>query len=145
MNYLMKSWGRGIVGNKSFLLDTHAFIWGITEPSRLGEKALSIMETRANDLWVSAASAWEIATKVRIAKLPGAEFIVHNFEIYASELGARTLSIEASHVLFGGSMAWDHRDPFDRVLAAQALIEGHHLVSMDAVFSEVEGLKLRWN
>ena len=129
----------------SFLLDTHAFIWGLTDPQRLGNAAREVMGSRENCLVVSAASAWEISTKFRLGKLPGADNIVRNFEGYVAELGAQPLDVSTSHALLGGSLGWAHRDPFDRMLAAQALIEGHRLISRDAVFSDVQGLEVIWD
>lgn len=129
----------------SFVLDTHAFMWGLTEPQRLGETAREVMSARENRLLVSAASAWEIATKFRLGKLPGADFIVRNFEGFVAELGAQTLEISTSHALLGGSLDWEHRDPFDRMLAAQSLIEGHGLITRDAVFSDLQGLEVIWD
>ena len=129
----------------SFLLDTHAFIWGLTDPQRLGNAAREVMGSRENCLVVSAASAWEISTKFRLGKLPGADTIVRNFEGYVAELGAQPLDVSTSHALLGGSLGWAHRDPFDRMLAAQALIEGHLLISRDSVFSDVQGLEVIWD
>ncbi len=129
----------------SYILDTHAFMWGLTDPTRLGEVAFEVMRTRENRLFVSAASAWEIATKFRLGKLPGADFLVRNFERYVAELGAQPLDISTSHALLGGSLDWEHRDPFDRMLAAQALIEGHRLITRDVAFSGVQGLEVIWD
>ena len=129
----------------SFLLDTHAFIWGLTDPQRLGNAAREVMGSRENRLLVSAASAWEISTKFRLGKLPGADTIVRNFEGYVAELGTQPLDVSMSHALLGGSLGWAHRDPFDRMLAAQALIEGHRLISRDSVFSDVQGLEVIWD
>lgn len=134
-----------MTGSVSFLLDTHALIWGLTDPQRLGNAAREVMGSRENSLVVSAASAWEISTKFRLGKLPGADTIVRNFEGYVAELGAQPLDVSTSHALLGGSLGWSHRDPFDRMLAAQALIEGHRLISRDAVFSDVQGLEVIWD
>ena len=120
----------------SFVLDTHAFMWGLTEPQRLGETAREVMSARENRLLVSAASAWEIATKFRLGKLPGAGFIVHNFEGFVAKLGAQTLEISSSHALLGGSFDWGHRDPFDRMLVAQARSEDLTLVSSDRLLRQ---------
>ncbi len=134
-----------MTGSVSFLLDTHALIWGLTDPQRLGNAAREVMGSRENCLVVSAASAWEISTKFRLGKLPGADTIVRNFEGYVAELGAQPLDVSTSHALLGGSLGWAHRDPFDRMLAAQALIEGHLLISRDSVFSDVQGLEVIWD
>lgn len=129
----------------SYVLDTHAFMWGLTEPQRLGEIAREVMSARENRLLVSAASAWEISAKFRLGKLPGADFIVRNFEGFVAELGAQPLEISTSHALLGGSLDWGHHDPFDRMLAAQSLIGGHRLISRDVVFSDVQGLEVIWD
>ena len=72
------------------------------------------------DVWVAAASAWEIATKVRIGKMPGAEHLVVDFGEYLRRWYASELGVEAADALHAGVMEWGHRDPFDRMLAAQA-------------------------
>ena len=95
-------------------------------------------------VWASAASAWEIATKVRIGKMPGAEHLVVDFGEYLQRWYASALGIEAADALHAGVMEWGHRDPFDRMLAAQALRRGLPLLSRDAVFDELPGLRRLW-
>lgn len=126
------------------LLDTHAFVWAASAPGRLGPGARRALEDPTTDLWVSAASAWELATKHRTGRFPEAEALVTSFGGICDRLRARTLSISAHHALRAGGFPWDHRDPFDRMLAAQALLDDLTLVTVDAAFGNLPGLRLLW-
>ena len=126
------------------LLDTHALIWALSDPSRLGATAGPLIRSRSTELVVSAASAWEMATKVRIGRMPSAARIVDSYGEHVDRLGASELPMSRRHALLAGSMQWDHRDPFDRMLAAQAILEDLTLISVDAAFSSLAGLRLRW-
>lgn len=117
------------------LLDTHVLLWALAEPEKLSAQSRALLSDRRVDLWVSAASAWEIATKHRIGKLPGAARIVADFDDHLELLGAHPLSVTTAHALRSGSAQWDHRDPFDRVLAAQAELEGLPFMTADPVFA----------
>jgi PIN domain nuclease of toxin-antitoxin system len=115
------------------LLDTHALLWWWKDDPRLSKPAAAAIADEANTVLISAASAWEIAIKHRIGKLPGAEIAVRDFnELIASD-GFTHLAITYQHALKAGTFASEHRDPFDRMLAAQALIERATLVTDDAV------------
>ena len=126
------------------LLDTHAFVWAVTAPERLGRTARARVEDPATTLLVSAASAWELSTKVRLGRFPEAEPLVAQYVALVDDLGAAHLSIDATHALRAGSLPWSHRDPFDRVLAAQALLEHLPLVTRDAAFREFGALDVVW-
>jgi PIN domain nuclease of toxin-antitoxin system len=93
---------------------------------------------------VSAATAWELATKTRLGRFPEAEPIVAQFADAVRELGATDLPVDASHALRAGGIRWDHRDPFDRMLAAQAMVQHLTLATRDAAFAELAGLDLLW-
>ncbi len=93
---------------------------------------------------MSAASAWEISTKQRIGKLPHADALVGGYARHLDRLGAERLPIDETHALLAGSLQWDHRDPFDRMLAAQAMVESLTLLSSDDAFSRLAGLAVQW-
>ncbi len=118
------------------ILDTHAFIWAMAEPERLGADAAAAIGDRSNEVVVSAASAWEVATKHRIGKLPEGALIAAGFTQALAALGAAQLPITVEHGLAAGALVGAHRDPFDRMLAAQAMIEGAALVTSDRAFDE---------
>lgn len=127
-----------------YLLDTHALLWALTEPGRLGHEAREIIVARGSQLVVSAASAWEISTKRRLGKLPQADVLVGAYSRHLERLGADRLSVTEDHALLAGGLRWEHRDPFDRMLAAQAMIESMTLLSHDPVFAGLSGVAVRW-
>lgn len=127
------------------LLDTHALLWALTEPGRLSDRARSLIADRANEILVSAASSWEIGTKHRLGRLPMAAPLVHSIDETLDRLGATALPVTHAHAMLGGTMAWDHRDPFDRMLAAQSIIEGVPLVTADTAFAGVAVVSTIWD
>ena len=128
----------------SVLLDTHVVLWAFSRPGSLSSTARVLLEDAQTDLLVSAVSAWEITTKYRLGKLPGAEPIVLGYAAHLATLGARELPITSAHALSAGLFAAEHRDPFDRMLAAQAIAEGLPLVTADPVMAVFAGLLTRW-
>ena len=116
------------------LLDTHAFLWWIADSGRLSRKAHRLIADETNDIAVSAASAWEIATKHRIGRLPGGEAVALDVAGHIAGQGFRELSIGVSDGERAGRLPGPHRDPFDRMLAAQALARGLPIISIDGVF-----------
>jgi PIN domain nuclease of toxin-antitoxin system len=118
------------------LLDTHILLWAALEPARLRPHLRCLLEDTGNTLLVSAVSALEIATKHRLGKLPGAADLLSQYAFVLGELGASELPVTTAHALKAGSWITPHRDPFDRVLAAQASVERLPLVSVDAVMAE---------
>jgi PIN domain nuclease of toxin-antitoxin system len=126
------------------LLDTHTLLWALAEPQRLSARAASLARSPDTELLVSAASAWEIATKQRLGKLPSAGPIVGAYAAHLATLRAEELPVTSIHALRAGRFAVSHRDPFDRMLAAQALIEGLVLLSDDPVFAAFSGLETIW-
>ena len=125
------------------LLDTHAFLWAVMQPDRLSPKVRRLLENTATDLVVSAATAWEIATKFRLGKLPGAHSVVADYDGAVRRLQAHSLPITDAHALRAGGYKQVHRDPFDRLLAAQAQIEGMTLVSKDRALRAFD-VELLW-
>jgi PIN domain nuclease of toxin-antitoxin system len=127
-----------------WLLDTHALLWALTAPDRLGGTARGHIEDPATELLVSAASAWEVAAKHRLGKLPQADVLVRGYATHLSRLGARSVDVTAEHALLAGGLEWDHRDPFDRMLAAQCMLLGVGLITRDAVFASMPGVRTAW-
>jgi len=117
------------------LLDTHALLWWFVDDPRLPAQARALIADRENEVLVSAASAWEIATKYRLGRLPEAEGAVARFAELVEADGFTHLPLTHRHAILAGSFDSSHRDPFDRVLAAQAIVEGVPLLTRDQVFS----------
>ena len=116
------------------LLDTHAFLWWIADSGRLSRKARRLIADETNDIAVSAASAWEIATKHRIGRLPGGEAVALDVAGRISDQGFSELPISVSDGERAGRLPGPHRDPFDRMLAAQALARSLPIISIDGIF-----------
>ena len=116
------------------LLDTHAFVWWIADSKRLSETARGAMADDTNEIFVSAASAWEIATKYRLGKLPGGEALAVDVAGTIRRQGFEELAISVADAERAGRLPGPHRDPFDRMLIAQALARDLPVVSTDAVF-----------
>jgi PIN domain nuclease of toxin-antitoxin system len=104
------------------LIDTHALLWLLTAVERVPEAVRAVPADRSNTLEVSAVSALEITTKIKVGKLdaPAPTFTLPR---RIHELGTTPLPISADHALLAGSLAREHRDPFDRILLAQATLE----------------------
>lgn len=128
----------------TYLLDTHALLWALTAPSRLGAEASKVIADRRAQLFASAASAWEIATKHRIGRLAQADAVIGGYARHLDRLGTARLPLTEEHCLLSGGLDWAHRDPFDRMLAAQAMIESLTLITDDAAFRGLPGLRTLW-
>lgn len=117
------------------LLDTHALLWWWTDDPKLSATARQAIADAENQVLVSAASAWEIATKHRLGKLPHAAQALDRFNELVVADGFEHLPIGYLHSLKAGAYASEHRDPFDRMLAAQADLEKAVLVTLDPIFA----------
>lgn len=126
------------------LLDTHAFVWAVAAPERLSPLARDLISDATVPLLVSAVSAWEISIKHRSGRWPEVAVLLRQYDRLAERLGATHLSLSSDHALAAGGLEWEHADPFDRALAAQALREGVTLVSRDRAFAELPGLSVTW-
>jgi PIN domain nuclease of toxin-antitoxin system len=113
------------------LLDTHIFLWLQTEPERLGDR-LSLIEDVRNQLFVSAASSWEIAIKYQLGRLPLPEEPNRYVPARMRTIGAQSLAVEHPHALAVATLPPLHRDPFDRLLIAQAMLLDLTIVTADA-------------
>jgi PIN domain nuclease of toxin-antitoxin system len=125
------------------LLDTHTLIWAKISPESLSRQVAQIMADPRNEIFVSAASAWEIATKVRLGKLPGAEDLERGFLETMEESGYTLMSIDAESALRAGRLVEDHGDPFDRMIAAHALAMDIPVLSKDPKL-DVFGVRRLW-
>ncbi len=125
------------------LLDTHALLWAAYQDEMLSPRARRSIQSKRNEIFVSAASAWEIATKFRLGKLPFARDLVEDFVPTLSSAGYFLLSISVEHALRAGRLPTVHKDPFDRMLAAQAIHEDLLLLSNDAQL-DTFGVRREW-
>jgi PIN domain nuclease of toxin-antitoxin system len=125
------------------LLDTHALLWWVTDAPDLSRRARAAIAAPGNECLVSAATAWELAIKVSLGRLE----VSGGLERFLAEQLAvnrfRALPIEVAHAVRVARLPFHHRDPFDRLLAAQALEEGAALVSADKVLSRY-GVRRIW-
>ena len=126
------------------LLDTQCWLWWFAQPERLSEEAIAHIAAETNDLWFSVASVWEIGIKVAIGKLLLPEPIDRYISSQMLQLGARSLEITATHALQAAALPLHHRDPFDRMLIAQAQLGGMTLVSADAIFRQHSDVSILW-
>lgn len=125
------------------LLDTHTLIWWLTGDHRLSFVAHAAIKSGENGVWVSAASAYEVALKYGMGKLPEARQLAENFAGEVADEGFVSLPIEVREAQMAGRMDNPHRDPFDRILIAQALLNDLMLVSTDRTFDSF-GVSRLW-
>lgn len=125
------------------LIDTHALLWWLGDDPSLSRAARQAMAETSNVLLVSAASAWEIATKVRLGRLAGAADLAAGFQGFMLREGFTTLDITADHAIRAGLLPGPHRDPFDRMLISQAQAENLPVVTNERAF-EAYGVRRVW-
>jgi PIN domain nuclease of toxin-antitoxin system len=113
------------------LIDTHALLWWLIKSSLLPVSAQNWLKSKDTTVLVSAASVWEIATKVRLGKLDVEMEVVKNFGAYLDRERFETIPITAEHGIRAGLLPGPHKDPFDRMLIAQAQAENVPIVSND--------------
>ncbi len=116
------------------LVDTHAFFWWAIDQPKLSSRARVLLADEANEIFVSAVVAWELATKARSGRWPEALPLATSVEFVIEEYEFIPLSVTIEHARTAGFLSGDHRDPFDRMLAAQSLVEGIPLITADRVF-----------
>lgn len=126
-----------------YLIDTHTFLWFVTNDSKLSHDALDLIENDANAIFLSIASLWEMGIKFSIGKLkihkPFQEFV--DEQIHVNQL--QLLNIEPSHITMVSILPFHHRDPFDRMLIAQAITEKMSIISADTAFDSY-GITRLW-
>lgn len=125
------------------LLDTHAFLWWITDNPQLSLQARNIISDGKNEVFLSAASAWEIAIKTQLGRLK----LPDKPELFVSKQMAinaiQGLPIQISHALHVYNLPNHHQDPFDRMLVSQAQLEGMHILTSDSQIAEYH-VKVIW-
>ena len=127
----------------NLLLDTQVLLWLAADHPRATEQARTHLAA-ARSRHVSAASAFEIATKSRLGKLPGGRLVLDGWPLLLRNLQATELPLSATHMARAGSLDWDHRDPFDRMLVAQAQTDGLTVVTDDAAIRAFEDVRSWW-
>jgi PIN domain nuclease of toxin-antitoxin system len=104
----------------NILLDTHTLLWLVSSPTEIGAPAMAVLSNPDTDVWVSAASAWEVAIKTRIGRLDG-EALLSGWPDIITKMRADELPIDSADAILAGRLPWPNRDPFDRAIVAQAL------------------------
>jgi PIN domain nuclease of toxin-antitoxin system len=125
------------------LLDTHALLWWAFGSPELSRRANALIADRANTIYVSSASAWEISIKHRLGRLPEAAVLVQDMAGWFERAGLVELPITVAHAQRAGGLPQPHRDPFDRMLAAQSLLEDLPIMGRDEVLKDF-GVALVW-
>lgn len=129
----------------NYLLDTNAFLWLFTSGRQRRPEVIEALQAPDSTVYVSAVTALEIATKHRIGKLPQAAAIVAAWQETVRTLGAAELPLASRHATLAGELDWSHRDPFDRLLVAQSVIENLTIVSADeAMLAAPDVTVLAW-
>ena len=125
------------------LLDTHTLLWAAFDEDLLSPRARRLIQSPASEIIVSAATAWEVATKFRLGRLDFARDLAENFISEVTAAGYLLLPISVEHALRAGLLTGNHKDPFDRMLAAQAIHENLPLLSNDSQL-DVFGVRREW-
>ena len=125
------------------LLDTHALLWWYSDDPALPKSCRKLIAQPDNSIFVSAVSAWEIATRFRLGKLSSASDLVQDFGGYLEREKFLSLSVSYDHGVRAGMLAGPHQDPFDRMLIAQAEIEKLFIVSNERIFDQY-GVRRVW-
>ncbi|HKN26113.1 MAG TPA: type II toxin-antitoxin system VapC family toxin [Candidatus Acidoferrum sp.] len=125
------------------LLDTHVVLWWLSDDPALNSPARKFIAATENSVIVSAASAWEIATKVRLGKVPSAADLAADFVGFLEREDLELLPISPDHAIRAGLLPGPHKDPFDRMLIAQCQAEGLPIISNDRAFDDY-GVRRIW-
>ena len=126
------------------LLDTHAYVWLVSDPERFSDTVREVVMDIDTEVYVSAASLWEISTKNHVGKFPGGGTLLATFEDRVRLHVLERLPIDFSHARVAGELDWDHRDPFDRMLAAQSMLENLPLVTKDTRLQGYDEIHTIW-
>jgi len=119
----------------NLLIDSHEFIWWADSPQKLSSQALSALLNKSNNICLSSASVWEMQIKVQINKLSFRRGLKTTIEMHRQQNNLHILPINLSHIYELENLPFHHKDPFDRLLIAQAIVENHPIVTDDSNFS----------
>lgn len=122
----------------TLLLDSHVFVWWVAEKYKLSQAALTHLSDSTNDFFLSVASVWELQIKIQLGKFEFKDTLENIVAEQCRINGLKILPVELSHALAIGNLPKHHKDPFDRLLIAQAIVEKMTLVSSDKQFSSYE-------
>jgi PIN domain nuclease of toxin-antitoxin system len=129
-----------------YLIDSHIFLWAVESPKRLSAVEQSVLTDPRHDIAVSVASLWELSIKISIGRLATSRQVksipLDHFSRSASQVGLRILPIEVPEAEYVRQLPWIHKDPFDRVIIAQALISGRVIVTRDGIFARYPGVRV---
>lgn len=117
------------------LLDTHIFVWAATGDERLPRAAVALIIDPSNSRTLSVASTWEMSIKASSGRWPEAASMLDDIETAATDLDTALLPIDLASSIAAGRLDWSHRDPFDRMLAAQTRLGGYSLLTVDSAFA----------
>ena len=132
------------MGSLRYLLDTHTLLWAMCGSPKLSATAIAALTDNNVQKFVSAVSAYEIMYKHQIGKLPEYGYIAENYLRVLQEFGADELPINTHHAHYAGEFKWEHRDPFDRLLAAQAYIDNLTLITDDPYLQALTWVSTLW-
>lgn len=127
----------------NLLLDTHTFVWWRDDPGKLSTDAFEALSTLENDVFISTVVVWEIQIKLALGKIKLKWPLKDSIDVERKANGFRVLPVSLEHSLYIDKLPMVHKDPFDRMLIAQAMVEDMTIVSRDAHFSDY-GAKLLW-
>lgn len=122
----------------ALVIDTHVFLWWAEASSRIRSEWVEVILDQSNEVHLSAVSGWEIDTKRRLNKLDFDGDVAR----VAAAFGFTELAVTMEHATLAGRLDWDHRDPFDRMLVAQAIVEGAMLLTADDVMKSAPGVRV---
>ena len=128
------------------LIDTHVLLWLVDEASvaRIPLATAATLRQPENDLLVSAITSWELSLKYWLGKLPEARILLAAWSLVVSRLRMTVVPLTDVHGILAGQLDWDHKDPFDRMIAAQSVLESATLVSADTAFDTAHGVHRLW-
>ena len=126
-----------------YLLDTHTFLWWAFDSPELSATARALIAEPGNEIFVSSASGWEIATKYRLGRLPDAAVLLQDLAGWVEKARFLSLPIDLRHAQRAGTFTQPHRDPFVRMIAAQSLVEGLPVIGRDEAL-RAYGVQLVW-